>query len=270
MCLGNAGGASSTSGICGSAAEQKLNLVSPKDEPLSTYPLNTERPSNSADVSGQDGLPRSQETANQYEKTRENSTIRSRPTAISASKSVFCQKCKDSGHATEFCTIGTPQASGIDVSAVRSSREESHEGNKLKAAIQAALLRRPEINRKKKVFDQPDELSTSSTDMNNELASQDQFLVSNKPKNIMSTEGSHERQAVLGSSTSDSCKHAVVNNSKQFTLPPTDVFSSKMEDSDSAIISIGKHARELPSHTSTSMSSLLKTSAIPEYEYIWQ
>ncbi|XP_050253369.1 uncharacterized protein LOC126699527 isoform X7 [Quercus robur] len=376
------GGASSTSGICGSAAEQKLNLVSPKDEPLSTYPLNTERPSNSADVSGQDGLPRSQETANQYEKTRESSTIRSRPTAISASKSVFCQKCKDSGHATEFCTIGTPQASGIDVSAVRSSREESHEGNKLKAAIQAAwlrrpeinrkkkvfdqpdelstsstdmnnelasqdqflvsnkpknimstegsherqavlgsstsdsckdsghatefctigtpqasgidvsavrssreeshegnklkaaiqaaLLRRPEINRKKKVFDQPDELSTSSTDMNNELASQDQFLVSNKPKNIMSTEGSHERQAVLGSSTSDSCKHAVVNNSKQSTLPPTGVFSSKVEDSDSAIISIGKHARELPSHTSTAMSSLLKTSAIPEYEYIWQ
>ncbi|KAK9994121.1 hypothetical protein SO802_023824 [Lithocarpus litseifolius] len=264
------GGASSTSGICGSAAEQKLNLVSPKDEHLSTYPLNTERPPNSADVSGQDGLPRSQETANQYEKTRESSTIRSRPTAISASKSVFCQKCKDSGHATEFCTIGTPQASGIDASAVRSSREESHEGNKLKAAIHAALLRRPEINRKKKVFDQPDELSTSSTDMNYELASQDQFLVSNKPKNIMSTEGSHERQAVLVSSTSDSCKHAVVNNSKQFTLPPTDVFSSKVEDSDSAIISIGKHARELPSHTSTAMSSLLKTSAIPEYEYIWQ
>nr|XP_023874432.1 uncharacterized protein LOC111986766 isoform X4 [Quercus suber] len=264
------GGASSTSGICGSAAEQKFNLVSPKDEPLSTYPLNTERPSNSADVSGQDGLPQSQETANQYEKTRESSTIRSRPTAISASKSVFCQKCKDSGHATEFCTIGTPQASGIDASAVRSSREESHEGNKLKAAIHAALLRRPEINRKKKVFDQPDELSTSSTDMNYELASQDQFLVSNKPKNIMSTEGSHERQAVLGSSTSDSCKHAVVNNSKQFTLPPTDVFSSKVDDSDSTIISIGKHARELPSHTSTAMSSLLKASAIPEYEYIWQ
>ncbi|XP_075647763.1 protein PARALOG OF AIPP2 isoform X4 [Castanea sativa] len=264
------GGASSTSGIFGSAAEQKLNLVSPKDEPLSTYPLNTERPSNSADVSGQDGLPRSQETANQYEKTRESSTTRSRPTAISASKSVFCQKCKDSGHATEFCTIGTPQASGIDASAVRSSREESHEGNKLKAAIHAALLRRPEINRKKKVFDQPDELSTSSTEMNYELASQDQVLVSNKPKNIISTEGSHERQAVLGSSTSDSCKHAVVNNSKQFTLPPTDVFSSKVGDSDSAIISIGKHARELPSHTSTAMSSLLKTSAIPEYEYIWQ
>jgi hypothetical protein len=267
LCLGNAVGASPTSGM---QLEQKLNQVISKDEPLSGCSLNAERPSNSADGTGQDGLPRSREITNQYEKSRESSIIRSRPTAISATKSVFCQKCKDSGHATELCTIGAPQGSGIDVSAARSSREELPEGNKLKAAIHAALLRRPEIHRKKKVFDQPDELSIPSTDMNYEIASRDQLLVSNKSKNIMSTEGSQERQAVLGSSTSDSYKHAIVNNSKQSILPPTDVFSTKVGDSESTIISIGKHARELPSHTSTAMSVLLKTSAIPEYEYIWQ
>uniref|UniRef100_A0A2N9HYY1 Zinc finger PHD-type domain-containing protein n=1 Tax=Fagus sylvatica TaxID=28930 RepID=A0A2N9HYY1_FAGSY len=260
-------GASPTSGM---QLEQKLNQVISKDEPLSGCSLNAERPSNSADGTGQDGLPRSREITNQYEKSRESSIIRSRPTAISATKSVFCQKCKDSGHATELCTIGAPQGSGIDVSAARSSREELPEGNKLKAAIHAALLRRPEIHRKKKVFDQPDELSIPSTDMNYEIASRDQLLVSNKSKNIMSTEGSQERQAVLGSSTSDSYKHAIVNNSKQSILPPADVFSTKVGDSESTIISIGKHARELPSHTSTAMSVLLKTSAIPEYEYIWQ
>lgn len=265
LCSPNAVGASSTSGML-SSAEQKLNKISPKDEPVSSYSLNAERPSNNVDGTVQDGLP----MTNNYEKTRESSSIRPRPTATSASKAVFCQKCKDIGHATELCTNGTPLAPGIDVSAARSSREEMHEGNKLKAAINAALLRRPEIYKKKKVLDQPDESPMSSTDLNYEIAPQDQLLASNKSKNIMSTEGSCERQAILGSSTLESYKHTTVNNLKQFTLPPTDVFSSKVGDSDSTVVSVGKPTiREFPSQASTT-SILLKTSAIPEYDYIWQ
>ncbi|XP_062147410.1 ASI1-immunoprecipitated protein 2 isoform X4 [Alnus glutinosa] len=264
LCLPNAVGASSTSGMF-SSAEQKLNKISPKDEPPSSYSLNAERPSNTVDGTVQDGLP----MTNHYEKTRESSSIRPRPTATSASKTVFCQKCKDIGHATEFCTNGTPQAPGIDVSVARSSREEMHEGNKLKAAINAALLRRPEIYRKKRVLDQPDESSLSSTDLNYEISPQDQLLASNKSKNIMSTEGSCERQAI-GSSALDSYKHTTVNNSKQFSLQPTDVFSSKVGDSDSTVVSVGKPTiREFPSQASTTTSVLLKTSAIPEYDFIW-
>ncbi|XP_059435246.1 uncharacterized protein LOC132168162 isoform X4 [Corylus avellana] len=260
-------GASSTSGMF-SSAEQKLNKISPKDEPVSTYSLNAERPSNNVDGTVQDGLP----MTNHHEKTRESSSIRPRPSATSASKAVFCQKCKDIGHATEFCTNGTPHAPGIDVSAARSSREEMHEGNKLKAAISAAILKRPEFHRKKRVLDQPDESSMSSTGLNYEITAPDQLLASNKSKNVMSTEGSCERQAILGSSTLDSHKHATstVNNSKQFTLHPTDVFSSKVGDSDSTVVSVGKPTiREFPSQASTT-TVLLKTSAIPEYDFIWQ
>ncbi|KAG2701227.1 hypothetical protein I3760_06G034700 [Carya illinoinensis] len=262
-------GASSTSGMCSSAAEQKLNQVAVKDEPLSTHFLNDGRPSNYADGTVQDGLPQSQEITNQYEKTREGS-IRPRPTATSASKSVFCQKCKDTGHAAEFCTISILQASSTDASAARSSKGEKHEGNKLKAAIHAALLRRPEIYRKKGVLDQPDDLSVSNTDLNYKIASQDQLLVSNKSKDIVSSEGSHERQAILGSSISDSSKQITANTLKQFASNRTDAFLSKLGGSCSTIVSVGKPIITDFSCQASITSVLLKTSIVPEYEYIWQ
>ncbi|XP_042985034.1 uncharacterized protein LOC122313832 isoform X9 [Carya illinoinensis] len=262
-------GASSTSGMCSSAAEQKLNQVAVKDEPLSTHFLNDGRPSNYADGTVQDGLPQSQEITNQYEKTREGS-IRPRPTATSASKSVFCQKCKDTGHAAEFCTISILQASSTDASAARSSKGEKHEGSKLKAAIHAALLRRPEIYRKKGVLDQPDDLSVSNTDLNYKIASQDQLLVSNKSKDIVSSEGSHERQAILGSSISDSSKQITANTLKQFASNRTDAFLSKLGGSCSTIVSVGKPIITDFSCQASITSVLLKTSIVPEYEYIWQ
>ncbi|KAF5450617.1 hypothetical protein F2P56_030950 [Juglans regia] len=263
-------GASSTSGMGGSTAEQKLNQVSSKDEPVATHSLNAEKSSNNAEGIVQDGLHWSQEITNQHEKTRESASIRSatRPTAASASKGVVCQKCKEIGHVGEFCTVSIPQASGTDISAARSSREEMHEGNKLKAAIHAALLRRPEFYRKKRVLDQSDDLSISNADLNYEIASHDQMLVSNKLKDAMSTEGSSEGPAILGSSTSESSKQTTVNSLKQFGLHPIDVFSSKVGDSCSNAVSVGKPTiRHFPCQAST---VLLKKSVIPEHEFIWQ
>lgn len=256
--------------MCGFTAEEKLNQVSSKDEPVATHSLNAERSSNNADGIVQDGLHWSQEITNQHEKTRESSNIRSatRPTAASASKGVFCQKCKEIGHVAEFCMVGIPQASGTDISAARSSREEMHKGNKLKAAIHAALLRRPEFYRKKRVLDQPDDLSIPNTDLNYEIASHDQMLVSNKLKDATSTEGSSEGPTILGSSTSESSKQTTGNSLKQLGLHPIDVFSSKLGDSYSNAVSVGKSTiRHLPCQAS---SVLLKKSVIPEHEFIWQ
>ncbi|XP_041013050.1 uncharacterized protein LOC121256342 isoform X5 [Juglans microcarpa x Juglans regia] len=263
-------GASSTSGMCGSTAEQKLNQVCSKDEPVATHSLNAVRSSNNAEGIVQDGLHWSQEITNQHEKTRESSSIRSatRPTTASASKGVVCQKCKEIGHVGEFCTVSIPQASGTDISAARSSKEEMHEGNKLKAAIHAALLRRPEFYRKKRVLDQSDDLSISNADLNYEIASHDQMLVSNKLKDAMSTEGSSEGPAILGSSTSESSKQTTVNSLKQFGLHPIDVFSAKVGDSCSNAVSVGKPTiRHFPCQAST---VLLKKSVIPAHEFIWQ
>lgn len=217
----------------------------------------------------QDGSIRSQEIS-QTEKTKESS-VRPRLNASSSSRSTFCQKCKEIGHSAEFCAIGSSQASVIDSSGARSSREEIHKGSKLKDAIHAALLRKPEIHRRKRV-DQFDELSTSSTDLSSEIASQEQSLILNKSKNVIAPEGTHEgQQAILGSSTSDSV-HTTVNKMMHHTMSTTDSkFSLKVEDSEAVVpCGVKSTVKDFMGHSQATLPQLLKMPAIPEYDYIWQ
>lgn len=232
----------------------------------------TERMSTSIDEAPQDVLPRSRETANQVEKSRDSSSDRVKAVVPTASKSPFCQKCKEFGHSLECCTSGTLQESGaeISVTASSSSKEEMHKGNKLKAAIQAALLRRPEIYRKKEVPNQTDEVSTSGTEVNCEATSQDQVVVSSTLKNSTSAEGTHEQQEILENSTSDPPKCSSASDLKQLNSYPTD-FCSQPGKSDSFVLTAGKPLVRDLSNKAVAISSVLsKMLAFPEYEYIWQ
>lgn len=256
----NAVRASSTNGISSASVEQKLNQVSPKDEPSSSSSWNAERPSNNANDNSQDGFPRSRESSNQGEKTRESSVSRLRPTGTAVSKNVTCQKCKEVGHAAENCTIVSPRASGIDASIARSVKGEMSKGSKLKAAIEAAMLKKPGICRKKKESES-EGLSSSNVDASCEIASQNQLPVLNKMN-----EGTHEGQANLGTCSSNSNKLTNIDTVKELNLHSNDtVFPNKVGDSDSIAPSAGK-----PSRASATSSVLVMMSAIPEHEYIWQ
>ncbi|PON49500.1 Zinc finger, FYVE/PHD-type [Trema orientale] len=258
-------GVSSASGVCNSATEQKPNPNISKDETLSSCSLTTDKPSNSVDGTMQDGLARSQEITHQTEKIKESS-VRPRLTVLTSSRSTFCQKCKEIGHSAEFCTIGSSQASGVDSSGPRSSREETRKGSKLKDALHAALLRKPEIHRRKRV-DQFDDFSTSITDLNSEVAYQDQAVVLNKSKNTISPEGMREMPpAILGSSTTDSV-HTAVSKMMHHAVPTIDSeFSIKVEDSEAVVPSVVRST----AHAQATSPQLLKMPTIPEYEYIWQ
>ncbi|KAA3457280.1 Zinc finger, PHD-type [Gossypium australe] len=83
------------------------------------------------------------------------------------------------GHTAEYCSVS--QASGADESAPRNFKEEINKGNKLKAAIEAAIRLRPRIC---------------------ERTSQDPSSVSVKAKNMISVEGTHESQTNLQNQTS--------------------------------------------------------------------
>lgn len=264
-------GVSSAGGMCNAAIEQKSNHGVSKDEALSTGSLTTEKPSNSIDGTMQDGT-RWQEIMHQTEKMKESS-VHSRSTVLTSSRSTLCQKCKEIGHSAEFCTIGSSEASGIDASATRGSREETHRGSKLKDAIHAALQRKPEIQRKKRALDQSDEFSTSSTDLNSETTCQDQASVSDKSKTtIVTSEGMHEEpEAVPGSSTLDSL-HTTINNTMQHTVSTTNAnVSSKIGDLDTLVPSAVKPvAKDLVNHALSTSPQLPKMPAIPAYEYIWR
>ncbi|CAL0332064.1 unnamed protein product [Lupinus luteus] len=217
----------------------------------------------------QEVLPRSRETVNQDEKTKDSSRVT--PAVTTASKRSSCQKFNEFDHSTEGCTADSTQEPGIEVSvtALSSSKEEMHKGNKLKAAIQSALLRRPEICKKKEVLNQINELSTSGIDPNYEVSSQDKVLVSDLLKNSISDDEIHEQQESPENSTSGSSKCLSANDLKQSNSFPTG-FCSKNE-SDSVGLASGKPSvRDLSDKALAISSVLSRMSAIPEYEYIWQ
>ncbi|KAF2306740.1 hypothetical protein GH714_020985 [Hevea brasiliensis] len=115
-------------GMSSAFVEQKLNQVSPKDEPSSSFSWTAERPYHNVDENVQDGLSRSRESSNQSEKSREISVSRMRPAITAGQKNITCQKCKEIGHATEFCTFVTPWASGMDTPSARTVREDVSQG----------------------------------------------------------------------------------------------------------------------------------------------
>lgn len=252
-----------------SASSKSTNNISRKSlEPQGS----SERTIASNDEALQDVLPRSRETANQVEKSRESLSDRLRPVVPTASKSSYCQKCEEFGHSLEGCTAGNLQESGAEISVTASSisKEEMHKGNKLKAAIQAALLKRPEIYRKKEVSSQTDEIPTSGTELNCEATSRDQVLVSNTLKNSISTEETREQQEVVENSTSESSKCSSASDLKQLNSCPTDL-CSQLGKSDLVGLNAQKPLVRDLSRKAVAISSVVsKMLAFPEYEYIWQ
>ncbi|KAK7308871.1 hypothetical protein RJT34_05176 [Clitoria ternatea] len=253
----------------------KLSVLSKSMSNISRKSLDphvsSDRASTRMDGALQDVLPRSRETANQVEKTRDSSCDRVKPVAPAA-KNTFCQKCKEFGHPSECCTAGITQESGAEISitASSSSKEEMHKGNSLKAAIQAALLKRPEIYKKKEVSNQTDEVSTSGTELNCEVTSKDQVLVSSTPKNHISADETHGQAEILENSTSDSSKCSSAIDLKQYNSCTTDFHSHPGKLDPICFVPTNLVVRDLSYKALVISSVSSKMLPFPEYECIWQ
>ncbi|KAK6926197.1 hypothetical protein RJ641_007916, partial [Dillenia turbinata] len=229
-------GSSSANGSCISSVEIRAK-VSPKDAPLPSSSCAVDK-SNNASASLPDGLPQSRESLKQAVKTKENSVNQLRQSENAGGRSILCHKCKEFGHTAQFCANDSTKGSVVDESSAR--REMSPKGNKLKAAIQAAMLKKPGIYRKNRVSDQSEELSITSTNL------------SSDSRNRISAEGTLSGQAVPRNSTADSNKQAV-----------------RKGEPDSFVSLDGKSSiRDLSSPTSAT-SVISKMLPIPEHEYIW-
>ncbi|KAK7258172.1 hypothetical protein RIF29_32675 [Crotalaria pallida] len=234
--------------------------------------VSSEITSTSVDKTQKVGIPRSEETANQLDKTKDNSSDCVRSGVTYPSKKPFCHICKDFGHPTECCTIGSTREFSAEVSATvaSSSKEEMHKGSRMKALIQEALHGRPEIYKKKEIPDQTDEFLTSGSDMNYEVTSQDQMLVSNTLKNSKSAEETNVKQEILEYSTFETSKCLSANDLRQLNLCPTD-FCSQLRKANSVGPASETHVvRALPNQAFAVSDVLSKMSVLPEYEYIWQ
>ncbi|XP_076922564.1 protein PARALOG OF AIPP2-like [Bidens hawaiensis] len=151
---------------------------------------------------------------------------------------VSCQNNKQTGQVLQG-------SSGNNASAVKISKDVKNGENKLKDAIEAALLKKPGIYRKSKVADQPDESSVPT--VNNEAATVDRVPHSRSAVNLTSAEvSSTDWQGQISRTYSvDHSKQSNGNSHKPL-------------------------ATGLSNHDDVALSSLLKNSAIPDHECIWQ
>ncbi|XP_058206469.1 uncharacterized protein LOC131319981 isoform X4 [Rhododendron vialii] len=260
--LGETKGQSSSHGVVGASSS---NGISSTCNPSSST-FTAERPFCSTNESLPDVLPRPTESTNLGERMKESSINHSRTNIVAGGRSAPCQKSKEIGSSN----VENSQPLLGDASASRSLKDVD-KGNKLKAAIEAAMLKKPGIYRKNKIPDQSDELSMSTTSLNCGTRPQDHQSTSINSRNNFSAEEVRERQAQPRNSAAESCEQTTANNMKHLSSLPSEAATLKigdlnlMEPSDRKLF-----MRDSPSNDIPVVSVLLKMSVIPEHEYIWQ
>ncbi|KAK1441528.1 hypothetical protein QVD17_07499 [Tagetes erecta] len=174
--------------------------------------------------------------------TNENTTCLN-----AGSSGVSCQNDKQTGHSAQGSV-------GNNVAAMKNSKDVKKGGNKLKDAIEAALLKKPGIYRKNKVSDQPDESSVAT--MNPETAVVDR---------------AHSRNA--GSLTSSDASltdwHGKISRSSNFNHSKQSNGNSYKQ---SLILPVeGNHLTAgQSSHDDVALPSVSRNTPIPDNEFIWQ
>ncbi|KAG6426633.1 hypothetical protein SASPL_110860 [Salvia splendens] len=143
---------------------------------------------------------------------------------------------------------------------MRSSRDES---DNLKAAIEAAVLRKPGVYRKHRASGQSDQ---SSAPMLAHVASHIDHMSSAKSRKLSSDAELAECPPISRKPTSDPLKEETPNCIKQPLLVRAEGASSGVRDGVHVAIS----SRDALSNVPAVMPLLLKSVAIPEHEYIWQ
>lgn len=142
-------------------------------------------------------------------------------------------------------------SSGNNVAAMGSSKEMKHSDNKLKDAIEAALLKKPGIYRKNRISDE-----SSVSSMNSEVPIVDRVPHSRNAGNSTSAEVATDWHGQISrNSNVDHSKQSNGNNFKQSMILPAEGKHLTTENS-------SYDAMVLPSHS--------KVQAIPDLECIWQ
>ncbi|KAL3521770.1 hypothetical protein ACH5RR_019919 [Cinchona calisaya] len=230
---------------------------------------NIKEDSSSSSYDGSSRASRPKESMNFGERAKDSIWSQSRQSSTLSGKILSCRKCKEIGHLAQFCTADHPGSPASDATAAKNPRETVEGKDKLKAAIEAAVLRKPSIYRKHWVSDQSDDASLSN--INSEIATQDKLLDSNNRGNVLASGEMQEGQIMLENSTTDGIKQENVDdNGKQ--LPVLSVEGSTPGTGGAfPVVPLERLSlvRDVPSG-SPAASTLLKTLAIPDNECIWQ
>lgn len=208
-------------------------------------------PSN-GNVASQDRLPRSREFREVGKKSREASGKRQRSSLLSDAKGLpSSQKERQTAESNE-----TSGVSDSDLPTPKNAREDINKGNRLRAAVDAALRKKPSFG-KNRVLEQCDTSSASNVHPSSDKALQNQL-----PPKMHTTSWP----------APDPYKQTIVTNEKQLVpsgvdamMPPRSVeLDMKPEVNIPSLKSVMRDWPLVPP------PALLRSSAIPDHESIWQ
>lgn len=262
--LGSLVGFSSTNGISNSDTKPKPN--SPTEDSSSSSCI-AERPTCNANEGLSDGPCRLKESTSFCERGKESSVCRPKQSSASG-RTVICQRCNEFGHLEQFCIADRPASPVSDLPASKNPREMTGK-DMLRAAIEAAVLRKPGINRKHKVLDQSDDVAL--TNISSEIALHHHVSNSSNRGKASAAEEMSEGQTIRENFCADSCKQATVDSVKQSGVLHVEATASRTGDACYGINTEGSSLiRNMSDQVPATMSSLLKTLPIPDHDYIWQ
>ncbi|CAA7038526.1 unnamed protein product [Microthlaspi erraticum] len=197
-----------------------------------------------------DGLSRSRELREAGEKSKDAVGNRQRSDLLSGSKGLPSPKGQNAEPTETSC------ASGSNVSSTRNIREDVNKGNRLRAAVDAALRKKPSFS-KNRGLEQSDLPSVSNVDSSCDKAFQK-----------VPTKVPVVRDWPVGLQNVQTDKQTIAVNGNQFALAGADAMAaSQSVEPESHLPSVKPVMRDLPV---VDPSILSTTSAIPEHEYIWQ
>ncbi|KAL1213056.1 AIPP2-like protein [Cardamine amara subsp. amara] len=238
-----------------SASEQSSSQADCKDEVPSTSVDGM--PSHST-VALQDGLPRSRESREVGKKSKEAFGKRQRSSLLSGAKGL--PSSQKGGQTAEFS-----DASGVsDSDNIKNVREDINKGNRLRAAVDAALRKKPSFG-KNRGIEQSDVSLVSNVDSSSDKTLRNQ-LPSKMNKNYVSHEGLQGGHPTLWP-PSDPYKQTIVTNEKQLVLSGADTMAPRSVEHEVNFPSVKPVMRDWPS---VPPPVLLRCSAIPDHDFIWQ
>ncbi|XP_024011765.1 remodeling and spacing factor 1 isoform X2 [Eutrema salsugineum] len=228
------------------ASEQSSSQADCKDELPSTSCAVEGVPSN-GNVASQDGLPRSREFREAGKKSKDAFGKRQRSSLLSGAKGL--PSSQKGGQTAE--SSDTSGVSDSDLSTTKNVREDINKGNRLRAAVDAALRKKPSFG-KNRVLEQCDVSLASKVHSSSDKTLRNQ-LPSKMHTNLYPAP--------------DPYKQTIASNEKQLGLSGADAIPPRSVELEVNIPSVKPVIRDWPL---VSPPALLRSSAIPDHESIWQ
>ncbi|XP_013611052.1 PREDICTED: uncharacterized protein LOC106317825 [Brassica oleracea var. oleracea] len=228
----------------GNSREQSVSQADCKDELTSTSCAGEGVPSN-GNVASQDGLPRSREFKEVVKKSKEALGKRQRSSLLSGGKGL--SSSQKGGQTAE--SSDTSGVSDSDPSTTKIVREDINKGNRLRAAVDAALRKKPSFS-KNRVLEQCDAALASNVHPDKTLRDQ-------LPSKMHTTSWP----------APDPYKQTIVTNGKQLVPSGADAMPPRSVELEVNTPSVKPVMRDWPI---VSPLAPLRNSAIPDHESIWQ